>query len=144
MPQKFFTESEQKVIVEAIRLAETDTSGEIRVHIDSSVEGEEVVKHAAKIFDKLGMEKTKLRNAVLIYIAKDSRKLAIWADKGINDVVPKGYWESTTDLMRSYFRAGQYAEGTVKGIAMIGQKLKAYFPIGDEDKNEITDDLSFG
>ena len=79
MPQKFFTESEQKVIVEAIRLAETDTSGEIRVHIDSSVEGEEVVKHAAKIFDKLGMEKTKLRERALAEIQYLKRDLG-WTE----------------------------------------------------------------
>jgi uncharacterized membrane protein len=144
MPQKFFTETEQAQIVAAIKAAEANTSGEIRVHIDFSTGGQPVVAKAAWVFDHLGMEKTKLRNAVLIYIAKDSRQFAIWADTGINAVVPQGYWESTIDLMKSYYKAEQFATGTAKGIAMIGQKLKAFFPIGDEDKNEITDDLSFG
>jgi uncharacterized membrane protein len=144
MPQQFFTAQEQLQITAAIREAEKETSGEIRVHIDFSTEGLDVVRRAALKFDQLGMEKTKLRNAVLLFIAKDSRKLALWADKGINDVVPAGYWESTTDLMRSYFKAEQYAQGTIKAVAMIGSKLKDFFPIGDEDKNEITDDLSFG
>lgn len=139
----FFTEEEQKKIVKAIRDAESNTSGEIKVHIASSTNGEEIVQQASIIFDKLELEKTAQRNGVLIYIAKDDRQFAIWADKGINVVVPIGYWESTVDLMRSYFKAGQFAEGVIKGINMIGVKLKAFFPIEKNDINEITDDISF-
>ncbi len=144
MPKMFFTEQDQKKIVAAIKDAEKNTSGEIKVHITTSSQWEDVVKQASEVFDKLEMEKTKLRNGVLIYIAKDDRQFAIWADKGINAVVPAGYWESTIDLMRSYMKVGQYAEGVIKGIHMIGSKLKKYFPIEMGDINELSDEISFG
>lgn len=144
MPKMFFTEDEQKKIVEAIKDAERNTSGEIKVHIDNTSQWEDVVTKASKVFDKLELKKTKQRNGVLIYIAKEDRQFAIWADKGINNVVPEGYWESTIDLMRSYMKVGQYAEGVIKAINMIGVKLKKYFPIENDDKNEISNDISFG
>lgn len=140
----FFTEEEQTQIVAAIKEAEKNTSGEIKVHITTSSAWEDVVKQAAAVFEKLDLKKTKQRNGVLIYIAKDDRQFAIWADKGINAVVPEGYWESTIDLMRSYMKAGQYAEGVIRGIHMVGTKLKKYFPIEDNDINELPDEISFG
>lgn len=144
MPKMFFTEEEQSKIVAAIKEAEKNTSGEIKVHIASSSSWEDVVKQAAAVFDKLELEKTKDRNGVLIYIAKDDRQFAIWADSGINAAVPEGYWESTIDLMRSYMKAGQHAEGVIHGIHMIGTKLKKYFPIQKDDVNELPDEISFG
>jgi uncharacterized membrane protein len=144
MPKMFFTEEEQSRIVSAIKEAERKTSGEIKVHIASSSAWEDVVTQAAKVFDELNMEKTQDRNGVLIYIAKNDRQFAIWADKGINKVVPEGYWESTIDLMRSYMKAGQHAEGVIKGINMIGVKLKTFFPYQRNDVNELPDEISFG
>jgi uncharacterized membrane protein len=144
MPKMFFTEEEQARIVSAIKEAEKNTSGEIKVHIATTSAWEDVVTQAAKVFDELELEKTKQRNGVLIYIAKDDRQFAIWADKGINSVVPEGYWESTIDLMRSYMKAGQHAEGVIKGINMVGVKLKTFFPHQKNDVNELPDEISFG
>jgi uncharacterized membrane protein len=144
VPKMFFTEEEQAKIVEAIKAAEKNTSGEIKVHIATTSQWEDVVKQATLIFDQLELEKTKQRNGVLIYIAKEDRQFAIWGDVGINRVVPEGYWESTIDLMRSYMKVGQYAEGVIKGIHMIGIKLKKYFPLETDDKNELSDEISFG
>jgi len=87
-PQKFFTEEEQKKIVEEIRKAEEQTSGEIRVHLDRH-SGGDVLKKAQKIFYQLGMAHTKERNGVLIYLATDHRKFAIVGDERIHRVVPE-------------------------------------------------------
>jgi uncharacterized membrane protein len=144
MPQTFFTPAEQLNIVAAIKEAEAQTSGEIKVHIECCVDGLDVVEKAKQVFDRLELEKTQDRNGILIYIAKDDRKLAIYGDAGINRVVPEGYWESTKDLMQSYFKVNQFAEGTLKGIHMVGKKLITYFPIKSGDKNEISNEISFG
>jgi uncharacterized membrane protein len=144
MPKMFFTEEEQTRIVSAIKEAEKNTSGEIKVHIASTTGWEDVLIQASQVFDKLELDKTKQRNGVLIYIAKDDRQFAIWADKGINKVVPEGYWESTIDLMRSYMKAGQHAEAVIKGINMVGVKLKKYFPYQENDTNELPDEITYG
>ena len=90
----FFSESEKTKIVQAIQTAELSTSGEIRVHIDRTCD-EDVLDRAAWWFKQLKMEKTKLRNGVLIYLATESKKFAIIGDAGINTIVPKDFWETT-------------------------------------------------
>ena len=71
----FFTEIQQKSIQLAIENAELHTSGEIRVHLTSNCKGD-VVKAATKVFEKLGMHKTELRNGVLFYLAVEDKKFA--------------------------------------------------------------------
>jgi uncharacterized membrane protein len=144
MPKNFFSEEEQATLIAKINEAESQTSGEIRLHIEASSKGMSSLKRAEYVFHTLGMEKTAQRNAILIYVASDDRKLALWADEGIHRAVPAGYWESTIDHMLSYFKADQFFEGTSRGISMIGQKLKTYFPYQSNDINEITNEISYG
>ncbi|MEO8761611.1 MAG: TPM domain-containing protein, partial [Bacteroidia bacterium] len=81
----FFSDTEKKQIVDAIVIAEKNTSGEIRVHLEETCP-ENVYEHAVTIFGKLEMHKTEQQNAVLFYLATKDKKFAIVADKGINDV----------------------------------------------------------
>ncbi len=142
-PAKFFNEKQKKQIVEAIKEAEKETSGEIRLHIESKCKGDPL-ERAMKVFAKLKMHKTALRNGVIIYLAIDDRKFAIYGDKGINEKVPENFWQDVKDVMAEYFKKNQHTEGLVKGIAMIGEKLKAYFPYQKDDVNELSDDISIG
>ena len=79
----FISIPDQGRVVDAIGEAEKMTSGEIRVHITPKC-GNDVMKDAAKTFDRLKMYKTRHRNGVLIYVAFESRKFAILGDAGIN------------------------------------------------------------
>lgn len=140
----FLTPEQQEQVKQAIREAELNTSGEIRVHIDKKCKGESVLERAAQIFDLLGMQKTELRNGVLIYVAVDDRQLAILGDVGINQVVPDDFWESTRDIMLEYFKKGDYTQGLVKGIIHAGEQLKKHFPYQTDDVNELPDEITFG
>lgn len=142
-PDRFLTAEQQESVVAAVRLAEKGTSGEIRVHIDSECAGNPV-KRAEEVFFKLGMNRTALRNGVLIYMACESKVFAVIGDKGINDVVPEGFWNDVAELMSGEFRAGRFAEGLSKAALKIGEKLSAYFPYQEDDVNEQPDDISFG
>ena len=143
MPSKIFTEEEKKQIVDAIKQAEKNTSGEIRVHIEKKCK-EDVLDHAAFMFDELEMQKTELRNGVLIYLAVEDRKLAILGDAGINMKVPKGFWDETKDVMINHFKNGEYAKGLSEGIIKAGKQLKEHYPYEKDDTNELSDDISFG
>jgi uncharacterized membrane protein len=143
MPSKIFTEEQKKQIVEAIKQAEKNTSGEIRVHIEKKCK-EDVLDHAAFMFDELEMQKTELRNGVLIYLAVEDRKLAILGDAGINMKVPKGFWDETKDVMVNHFKNGDYALGLSEGIIKAGEQLKEHYPYEKDDANELSDDISFG
>jgi uncharacterized membrane protein len=139
----FFTTEEKAKIQLTIAQAEKKTSGEIRVHIENICRGD-VLDRAATLFDKLGMAKTELRNGVLIYIAIKSHKLAILGDMGINASVPENFWGSVKDVMVDHFKNNEFSEGLIKGIAMAGEQLKAFFPWEKDDSNELSDEISFG
>ena len=141
--KKFFTSEQQKTIVQAITDAEPDTSGEVRVHIDDHCK-EDVLDKAAKTFHKLKMNKTKLRNGVLFYLAVNDKKFAILGDKGIHDKVEENFWDNIKEEMRLHFKKEQFTEGLSKGIKMAGEKLKNHFPLQSDDINELDNDLSFG
>lgn len=141
--QSYFTEENKLHITNAIRVAETNTSGEIRVHIEKKCKTD-VLDRAAYIFDKLEMQKTKLRNGVLFYLAIEDRKFAILGDAGINAKVPENFWESIKENMVEKFKEGLFADGLAEGILKAGEQLKEHFPYQDDDVNELSDEISFG
>lgn len=129
-------------VVEAIKQAERNTSGEIKVHIENRCKGD-VEERSLVVFNKLKLNETKLRNGVLIYLAVRDHKFAILGDEGINNVVGQGFWNDVKDLMLSYFKENRFAEGLEQGIQRCGEKLKTYFPYQSDDINEIPDDISY-
>lgn len=142
-PEDFLTADQQQIVVDAVRIAEKGTSGEIRIHIDSDCQGDPV-RRAEEVFVKLGMQKTKLRNGVLIYLACNTKVFAIIGDKGINALVQDHFWEDVAEIMSSHFREGRFAEGLAEAVISTGIKLKDYFPYSSDDINEQPDDISFG
>jgi len=141
--EAFLTTSEEQAVIEAIRLAELNTSGEIRVHLEKTAKGD-ATNRALEVFFNLKMDNTKLQNAVLIYVAVKDKTFVIYGDSGINDVVPANFWDSTKNVMQSHFKAGNFKDGLVEGILKSGEQLKKYFPLSDLDINELTNDISKG
>ena len=133
---------EDRRVVEAIKQAELNTSGEIKVHIENHCRGD-VEKRSLVVFNRLKLNETQLHNGVLIYLAVKDRKFAILGDEGINKVVEDGFWNDVKDLMQNHFKEGRFAEGLEQGIMCCGEKLKAYFPYQTDDINEIPDDISY-
>ncbi|NOY96798.1 MAG: TPM domain-containing protein [Chlorobi bacterium] len=140
---KLFSKAQKLQITEAIKAAELNTSGEIRVHIEKKCKAD-ALDRAAYIFEKLGMHKTALRNGVLFYLALDDHKFAILGDVGINSKVPENFWDEVKELALGYFREGNYSEGLEKGILKAGEQLKSHFPYQKDDVNELDDEISFG
>lgn len=133
---------EDRRVVEAIKQAELNTSGEIKVHIENHCRGD-VEKRSLLVFNKLKLNKTQLRNGVLIYLAVRDHKFAILGDEGINNVVEEGFWNDVKDLMLSHFREGRFADGLEQGIMRCGEKIKTHFPYQSDDVNEIPDEISY-
>jgi uncharacterized membrane protein len=139
----FFSKEEKALIKSAVKEAELNTSGEIRVHIESRCR-EDVLDRAAWWFAKLEMHKTEKRNGVLFYLAVKDRKFAILGDAGINALTPEDFWDRIKEKMLDHFRESRFAEGLREGILMAGEQLKAHFPYQKDDVNELSDELSFG
>ncbi|MCB2194909.1 MAG: TPM domain-containing protein [Bacteroidetes bacterium] len=141
-PSQFFNEEQKKQITDAIKEAELNTSGEIRVHIESDCKTD-VLDRAAYIFEKLAMHKTELRNGVLFYLSVTDRKFAILGDAGINAVTPDNFWDEIKETVITQFKKEEFAKGLSKGIEMAGNALKEHFPYQTDDVNELSDDISF-
>ncbi|MBN1387167.1 MAG: TPM domain-containing protein [Bacteroidales bacterium] len=138
----FLTKEQQSLIRNAIIEAEESTSGEIRVHIETGIEGE-VLDRAAWIFKKIGMHKTEDRNGVLFYLALNNREFAIIGDAGINAKVKGDFWDEVKIKLEKNFSTEKFTEGLAEGILMTGLKLKEYFPREKNDINELPDEISF-
>jgi uncharacterized membrane protein len=139
----FFTKDQQKVIVDAVKEAELNTSGEIRVFIEDNCAGD-ALDRAAHIFEQLEIHKTRERNGVLFYLALSHRKFAILGDAGINSKVKKDFWDEIKHVMVGHFKAHDFTAGLSKGIIMAGEALKTHFPHQADNVNELPDDIVFG
>lgn len=140
--RKFLSDDDCALIVNAIHAAEHRTSGEIRIHIDTKCPGDPKLK-ALKSFHKLGMKNTAARNGVLIYVSPSDRKLAVIGDRGINNVVPAGFWKDVCSVLVDAFASENYVSGLCSAVSIVGEKLNEFFPYTDEDVNELPDDISF-
>ncbi|WP_066224208.1 TPM domain-containing protein [Formosa haliotis] len=141
--ERFLTKDEEDEIVEAIRVAESHTSGEIRIHIEKTA-SIDVYERAMEVFHVLKMDNTKLQNGVLIYVAVEDKTFVIYGDKGINDVVEADFWDTTKDVIQSYFKQGKFKDGLVEGVLRAGKELQANFPWDASDINELPNDISKG
>ena len=139
--RKFFNQEQKEQIVQAIKDAEQMTSGEIRVHLESKCKGD-ALPQAIKWFRKLKMHKTKLRNGVLIYLAIQNRKFAIYGDIGINRVVPENFWTDIITEMQENFTHLRFSTGVITAVQKVGQKLKEFFPHQKNDVDELSDEIS--
>lgn len=139
----FISEQDQRKVVRTIEEAELETSGEIRVHLESACSGDPV-NRAGEVFRSIGMDKTALRNGVLIYVAVNSHTFAIVGDAGIDEKVPDGFWDGISARMAADFRQGRFTEGICTAVRSAGLSLKQYFPYQSDDVNEQSDEISFG
>ncbi len=141
---RFLDKTQEKTIISAIQEAENNTSGEIRVHIETRCKGDNPLSRAIEVFGQLEMHHTEQRNGTLIYIATKDKKIAIWGDKGINEKVGDDFWQDEFNLLTKYFKQNQFATGIAETVIHIGEKLKQFFPYQTDDINELPDDISYG
>jgi uncharacterized membrane protein len=141
--EAFLSKEEEAEVVEAIRLAEKNTSGEIRVHIEKET-SIAPIDRAVVVFNELKMDNTKDRNGVIIYVAVKSKQFAIYGDKGINEKVTDDFWNCTKDIMLTHFKNGNNKQALVDGIHNAGEQLQKHFPYQSDDTDELTNEISIG
>lgn len=140
-PESFLNSQDEAEIIAAIREAERQTSGEIRVHLENTHVGD-AFQRAKEVFFQLKMDRTRDRNGVLLYVAIAAKSFVILGDRGIDKVVPENFWDQTRDVIQEHFRKGAFKSGIVSGILSAGQELKAHFPWRSDDENELSDAIS--
>ncbi len=139
--EDFLTSQEEQEIIAAIIKAESNTSGEIRVHLEEKLY-KDAHERALEVFHILQMHQTKLSNGVLFYVAVQSKTFVIYGDQGIHKKVPLDFWNNTKDTVISYFKKKEYKKGLIAGILEAGIQLQEYFPISKDDVNELPNEIS--
>jgi len=143
--KEFFTAEEKQQLIDAIQKAEQRTSGEVRLFIESKCRFVDPMDRAKEIFLQLGMDKTNLRNATLIYVAVDDHQAAILGDEGIHQKVGMEYWKQEVTKMLMQFKTNHLVDGICMAVSDLGEALYQHFPYNsDTDKNELPDEIVFG
>ncbi len=137
---EFINRLERERIVAAIKEAEKQTSGELRVLITQKPVETPVIE-AQKHFLAAGMDKTKERNAVLIFVAPVSKRFAVVGDLGVHTHCGDEFWVNLSNEMTSEFSKGKFTEAIVRGIQKAGGLLARHFPRTPDDKNELPDEI---
>ncbi len=140
--KKLLSKKETGRLINAIEAAERNTSGEIRVHIEKH-SSEDAVTACEKLFYKLQMQNTKHRNGILFYLSYSSKTFAVWGDEGIHAKVKNEFWDSITNRAVEFFKKGDYITGLEQAITLCGEKLSEHFPFGEDDKNELPNQISY-
>ena len=129
-------------LVEAIQTAEDHSTGEIRIHIDSTTEGNNA-EIAFEVFKKLCKDQTAERNAVLFHVNFEQHYLTIIGDAGIHAKVHQNFWDKMHDNITAEFAKGNYYEGLKNAVLETGFELKKYFPITRKNPNELPNEITF-
>jgi uncharacterized membrane protein len=143
--KEFFSQEEKQQLVQAIQEAEKQTSGEVRVFVESKCRFVDALDRAREIFFRLKMNETEQRNATLIYVAVGDHQAAVFGDEGIHQKVGAKYWEDEVKKMLLHFKKQHLADGICEAVSDLGKALQFYFPYNrDTDKNELPDEIIFG
>ena len=140
--ESFLNEKEIKDLAVIISKAELLTSGEIRLHLEEKCQIDTETR-ALEVFFSLNMGKTRLKNAVLIYISYGDQKFAICGDKGIHENVSNRFWKSLRNSLRRSFEKKDFFNGISVTIMECGRQLRTYFPYQHDDINELENHVTF-
>jgi uncharacterized membrane protein len=140
--KRLISKTDEARLIKAIQAAELQTSGEIRVHIEKFCKTDPL-EECKKKFTELNMHETKDRNGILFYLAINSKSFAVWGDEGIHQNVDDAFWKSITDCAIGYFKQDELLIGIEKAVELCGEKLKLHFPLQVNDKNELSNDISY-
>jgi len=142
--KEFLSKVEHDRIVQAIREAESNTSGEIRVFIQRGKLNGDPLVAAQKKFYQLGMHKTRDRNAVLIFVAPRAHKFAVFGDKAVHEKCGEQFWQRLVEGMRIHFQTEKFTNALVEGIKESGRLLAAHFPKTSANPNELPNAIAEG
>lgn len=140
------TSAEQEQVVACIREAESRTTGELRVFVESKCNKADAMDRAVELFEKLGMTATEKRNAVLVYLATEDKKFALAGDKEIYEKAGgAAFWQTAAEKLKGHLQAGEVATGLANCINELGSAMATHFPYDPAiTRNELPDEIVFG
>jgi uncharacterized membrane protein len=139
--REFLSKLEHDRVIQAIREAEVKTSGEIRVFVQRGKLKSDPLVAAQRKFHRLGMHKTRERNAVLIFVAPRVHKFAVVGDHRIHEKCGEEFWQHVVKRMRTHFQNEKFSDALIEAIKELGSALATHFPQTVRNTNELPDDV---
>ncbi len=133
----FIKSLDEERLLAAIREAEARTSGEVRVFISSHAT-DDPFGTARAHFHRLRMDRTRHRNAVLLFLAPHSRNFAVIGDTAIHAHCGDAFWQGIAAAMTTHLRAGDHTAALLHALDAAAEKLALHFP---PDPEGNTDEL---
>jgi uncharacterized membrane protein len=144
---QILTEEQLHLLAGKIGEMEKNTSGEIRLSIKKNKpffkSNKPISELAKEEFFRLGMDKTRDKTGILLFLILAHRQFHILADSGINEKVTQATWDKIRDSMQDNFRDRRFFDGLIAGIEQVGKVLNEHFPIKSDDTNELSNDVVF-
>jgi uncharacterized membrane protein len=140
--REFLSKLEHDRIVHAIREGESETSGEIRVYVQRGKLKADPLIIAQKKFQQLKMDRTRERNAVLIFVVPRAHQFAVVGDKAIHEKCGDEFWQRIVEGMRAHFQNEKFSRALIEAINEIGKLLAAHFPKTSTNANELPDEIA--
>ena len=143
--RRIFPATVLAAIEQAIKAGEATHSGQVRFVVEGALDGAPLFRNqsarerALDIFSHLRIWDTAHNNGVLIYLLLADRKVEIIADRGIDAKVGAAGWEKICRVMETYFKAGNFQSGVIKGIEAVSRQLATHFPRHGSGRNELPD-----
>jgi uncharacterized membrane protein len=138
--KNFLTTEQEQEVVDAIRTAEAQTSGEIRVVITSRwiLRPEH---HAWQLFERLEMTRTRHRNGTLIVLFTRRRRFVVLGDSGLHGILKPGYWDGIAAAMTELLREGRKLDAITTAIRMLGETMAGHWPPEASNPDELPNAL---
>lgn len=140
--RKLIARADEARLVEAIRAAERGNRGELRLHLERRYPGDGPIERAAQLFEALGLWRTRAGTGVLLYVAVEDHKAAVFAGPGIHAAAEPGFWKDVSREVAEGFRSNQPTAGLISAIGHIGELLRTHVPGDDDAGNELPDVVS--
>jgi len=108
-----------------------------RIFITKAEINEEVEEAALTSFYRNGLNNTRDRTGILIFISVFERRAFVLADEGINAKVDTGVWQEIVGTVVQGIRQRRQAQGICRAVRRCGDLIRKAFPIKSGDTDEL-------
>ncbi|HLG21056.1 MAG TPA: TPM domain-containing protein [Bdellovibrionota bacterium] len=139
-----WTKEDLRKLRDTISECERTTEGEIRVSIERRIPWHErrstLIERALREFHRLGMQHTKGRTGVLIFISIPHRQFHIVADEGIAKIAPEKTWVNVAQDFGSQLRQKPFMDAVGLAVKQVGRVLSEHLPANGDNRNELSNE----
>lgn len=139
------TQEQINALVQKIDAQEKSTGNEIAVLMVKSLEGEALEDYSIEVARKWGIGQKDRNSGVLLFVAKDDRKLRIEVGYGLEGALPDvRAGRIIRDRITPEFKEGRYYEGVDSGVDGIIAAINNEADPNLNDNDQTSTDFGFG